>query len=50
MAEIDYGRVNEVAESYRADMTRFLRALIKNKGTSCEEEAKSCLLYTSRCV
>ncbi|QQS00486.1 MAG: YgeY family selenium metabolism-linked hydrolase [Austwickia sp.] len=44
MADIDYARVNEVAESYREDMTRFLRALIKNKGTSCEEEAKARLI------
>ena len=44
MAEIDYAKINEVAESYRADMTAFLRALILNKGMSCQEEAKSRLI------
>ena len=44
MADIDYAKINEVAESYRADMTAFLRALIKNKGMSCQEEAKSRLI------
>ncbi len=44
MPEIDYAKVSEAAESYRADMTAFLRALIKNKGESCQEEAKSRLI------
>ena len=43
-ADIDYAKVNEVAKGYRDDMTRFLRALILNKGTSCEEEAKARLI------
>jgi len=44
MTEIDYDKVKEVAESYRADMSAFLRSLIKNKGMSCQEEAKSRLI------
>lgn len=44
MQQIDYARVRETAEGYRADMTAFLRALIRNKGTSCEEEAKARLV------
>lgn len=44
MADIDFAKVNEVAESYRDDMTKFLRTLIKNKGESCQEEAKSRLI------
>jgi putative selenium metabolism hydrolase len=35
---IDYDRVREVAESYREDMVKFLRDLIKIPGESCEEE------------
>ncbi|MDX5398620.1 MAG: YgeY family selenium metabolism-linked hydrolase, partial [Actinomycetes bacterium] len=42
--EIDHARVREAAEGYRADMTAFLRALIRNKGTSCQEEAKARLI------
>ena len=44
IAEIDYDKVKQVAESYRTDMVAFLRALILNKGTSCQEEAKSRLI------
>jgi putative selenium metabolism hydrolase len=43
-AQVDFARVKEVAESYRADMTRFLRALIKAKGMSCQEEEKAKLI------
>ncbi|NLB50053.1 MAG: YgeY family selenium metabolism-linked hydrolase [Clostridiaceae bacterium] len=35
---MDYDRVREVAESYREDMVKFLRDLIKIPGESCEEE------------
>lgn len=41
---IDYTRVKEAAEGYRADMTAFLRALIRHRGTSCQEEAKARLI------
>lgn len=44
MPDINYAKVKEAAENYRADMTAFLRALIKNKGTSCQEEAKARLI------
>lgn len=44
MNDIDHARVLEVAESYRGEMVRFLRELIRNKGTSCEEEAKARLI------
>jgi len=43
-AQIDFAKVKEAAEGYRADMTRFLRALIKAKGMSCQEEEKSKLI------
>ena len=43
-AQIDFAKVKEAAEGYRADMTRFLRALIKAKGLSCQEEEKSRLI------
>jgi len=41
---IDYVKVKEAAEGHRAGMTAFLRALIKAKGTSCQEEEKSRLI------
>ena len=43
-AQIDFAKVKEAAEGYRADMTRFLRALVKAKGMSCQEEEKSRLI------
>ena len=43
-AQIDFAKVKEAAEGYRADMSRFLRALIKAKGMSCQEEEKSKLI------
>ena len=43
-AQIDFAKVKDSAEGYRADMTRFLRALIKAKGMSCQEEEKSKLI------
>ncbi len=42
--EIDYEAVKAAAEGHREDMTRFLRALIKAKGTSCQEEEKARLI------
>lgn len=41
---IDYEAVKAAAEGYREDMTRFLRALVKAKGTSCQEEEKAKLI------
>ena len=43
-AQIDFAKVKEAAEGYRVDMSRFLRALIKAKGMSCQEEEKSKLI------
>ncbi len=43
-ASIDYAKVKETAEGYRDDMSRFLRALIKAKGMSCQEEEKARLI------
>ncbi|HNZ63409.1 MAG TPA: YgeY family selenium metabolism-linked hydrolase [Bacillota bacterium] len=39
--QIDYDRVRELAVSYREDMVRFLRDLIRIGGESCGEEGKS---------
>lgn len=44
MSQIDYAKVREAAEGYRPDMVAFLRALILNRGMSCEEEAKARLV------
>jgi putative selenium metabolism hydrolase len=41
---IDYDKVKQAAEDYRADMTAFLRALVRARGTSCQEEEKSRLI------
>ncbi len=38
--KIDYTKVKAAAERYRADMTKFLRDLIKLKGESCQEKDK----------
>ena len=35
---MDYGAIRQKAESYRADMTRFLRDMIRIPSESCEEE------------
>ncbi|HEX2704329.1 MAG TPA: YgeY family selenium metabolism-linked hydrolase, partial [Candidatus Lustribacter sp.] len=42
--QIDYDAVKAAAEAHRGDMSRFLRALIKAKGTSCQEEEKARLI------
>lgn len=42
--EIDYDAIKAAAEAHRADMTAFLRALIKAKGTSGQEEEKARLI------
>lgn len=36
--ELDFRKVNETAESYRADMSAFLRAMISHPSESCEEK------------
>ena len=35
---MDYEQIKKAAESYRADMTRFLRAMISHPSESCEEK------------
>ncbi|HHT45495.1 MAG TPA: YgeY family selenium metabolism-linked hydrolase [Fastidiosipila sp.] len=39
--QLDYKKIKEAAEGYRADMSRFLRELIALPGESCEEEKKA---------
>lgn len=39
-AELDYTKIREASEGYKADMTRFLRDLVKAHGESCEEKDK----------
>lgn len=39
--QLDFNKIKEVAQGYQADMTKFLRDLIKLKGESCEEGDKS---------
>ncbi|MDO5755586.1 MAG: M20/M25/M40 family metallo-hydrolase, partial [Tissierellia bacterium] len=41
MADINYEKIREQAQSYEKDMTKFLRDLIKLKGESCEEGDKA---------
>ena len=41
---MDYEQIKKAAESYRADMTRFLRAMISHPSESCEEkEVVACI-------
>lgn len=35
---MDYNKINEAAKAYEADMTRFLRDLVKFPGESCGEK------------
>ncbi|MFZ2256519.1 MAG: YgeY family selenium metabolism-linked hydrolase [Clostridiaceae bacterium] len=37
---MDYTKIREASEGYKADMTRFLRDLVKAHGESCEEKDK----------
>ncbi len=39
MAKIDYDKINELAESYKPEMTRFLRDMIRLPSESCDEKA-----------
>ena len=34
---MDYGKIKEAAQNYQEDMVKFLRAIVKNPGESCEE-------------
>ena len=34
---MDYCKIKEAAQNYQEDMTRFLRAIVKNPGESCDE-------------
>ena len=34
---MDYEKIKETAQNYQDDMTRFLRAIVKNPGESCDE-------------
>ena len=36
---MDLNKIKELAQSYEADMTAFLRAIVKNPGESCDEGA-----------
>lgn len=36
---MDYAKINEAAQNYLDDMARFLRAIVKNPGESCDEKA-----------
>lgn len=36
---MDYNKIKAAAESCKADMTRFLREIVKNPGESCDEKA-----------
>ena len=36
---MDYNKIKATAESYKDDMTKFLRAIVKNPGESCDEKA-----------
>lgn len=36
---MDYNKIKAAAENYKADMTRFLREIVKNPGESCSEKA-----------
>ena len=36
---LDFQKINEAAENYRADMAAFLRAMISHPSESCDEKA-----------
>ena len=36
---LDFNRIKEAAQKYEADMTRFLRDIVKYPGESCGEKA-----------
>lgn len=39
MSQINFDRINELAESYKTEMTRFLRDMIRLPSESCDEKA-----------
>ena len=39
MSQLDFAKIKELAESYRPDMTRFLRDMIRLPSESCQEKA-----------
>jgi putative selenium metabolism hydrolase len=39
MTQIDFDKINELAESYKPEMTRFLRDMIRLPSESCDEKA-----------
>ena len=39
MKPIDFAKVNELAERYKPDMTKFLRDMIRLPSESCDEKA-----------
>ena len=42
---LDFQKINEAAENYRADMAAFLRAMISHPSESCEEKEVVELIY-----
>lgn len=38
LSKADYEKIKAAAEAYRADMTAFLRAIVKHPGESCDEK------------
>ena len=36
---LDFNQIKEAAQKYEADMTRFLRDIVKFPGESCDEKA-----------
>lgn len=38
LSATEFAKIKEKAEEYRADMTAFLRAIVRNPGESCDEE------------
>ena len=39
MTKLDFNKINELAEGYIPEMTRFLRGMIRLPSESCQEEA-----------
>jgi len=39
MTQLDFSKINELAENYKPDMSRFLRDMIKLPSESCQEKA-----------
>ena len=36
---MDFNKIHEAALGYQEDMTKFLRAIVRNPGESCDEKA-----------